>query len=585
MPTPKVTDPLSLIDYVAGQTPLGKAVKTGKGLKKASEKLDDIFMRENDLTRINDWVESTKDMGTKEAFADVVKNTPLIKKHSIKYLKDNNLVDKNNNVTLYRYLNLAESNKLKPDVGLTSTTLNPAHAQKQALSRAEINVGKIKPGEKADIFDSMDPISLQSKYETKKLIRQPVVLEYKIPVEKVDAYIPAIYRNLDTATQKDWMFKHAETNWSNLVDDLVDDGYDYYDAEDEVANSYTVTSDFDNFAYTAFDESEIITDLTNIKPTNMFVDKKAIDTIAKLADETTKKLAKGGPTVIDELPVINPVDDVGSITPISPFEMNETFGGPLYQMLNPGAQQLVDKLGLRGKGLAGFAAEAIGPGKFTKITGLKIKPAIANKIESLINKAKKSFANSRRESRNITNDGNIAAKKSEEFAKEGDKYSQDVTDLFAKDPQNIVYVANKYPELVKNNTVLKTIIPKIPKKPFDEATKLNILNQYKPNNFTDVGKIEFLDSIKPKSVFGPTIISVRSKVIPKNSKDYEYFTYNPDTYESYRIGAKFDNVEQAILYNKGQKNVLESGMRLQVRKGNPKNIEKTKLLYEDISGT
>ena len=320
LPTPKVTDPLSLIDYVAGQTPLGKAVKTGKGLKKASEKLDDIFMRENDLTRINDWVESTKDMGTKEAFADVVKNTPLIKKHSIKYLKDNNLVDKNNNVTLYRYLNLAESNKLKPDVGLTSTTLNPAHAQKQALSRAEINVGKIKPGEKADIFDSMDPISLQSKYETKKLIRQPVVLEYKIPVEKVDAYIPAIYRNLDTATQQDWMFKHAETNWSNLVDDLVDDGYDYYDAVDEVANSYTVTSDFDNFAYTAFDESEIITDLTNIKPTNMFVDKKAIDTIAKLADETTKKLAKGGPTVIDELPVINPVDDVGSITPISPFE-------------------------------------------------------------------------------------------------------------------------------------------------------------------------------------------------------------------------------------------------------------------------
>lgn len=33
-------------------------------------------------------------------------------------------------------------------------------------------------------------------------------------------------------------------------------------------------------------------------------------------------------------------------------------------MLNPTAQQLVDKLGLRGKGLAGFAAEAVGPGKF-----------------------------------------------------------------------------------------------------------------------------------------------------------------------------------------------------------------------------
>ena len=55
--------------------------------------------------------------------------------------------------------------------------------------------------------------------------------------------------------------------------------------------------------------------------------------------------------------------DVGSITPISPFEMTETFGGPLYQMLNPGAQQLVDRFGLRGQGLAGAAAMAFGPKK------------------------------------------------------------------------------------------------------------------------------------------------------------------------------------------------------------------------------
>ena len=47
--------------------------------------------------------------------------------------------------------------------------------------------------------------------------------------------------------------------------------------------------------------------------------------------------------------------------------MTEAFGGPLYQMLNPGAQQLVDRLGLRGKGLAGFAAEAISPARKIKI--------------------------------------------------------------------------------------------------------------------------------------------------------------------------------------------------------------------------
>ena len=47
--------------------------------------------------------------------------------------------------------------------------------------------------------------------------------------------------------------------------------------------------------------------------------------------------------------------------------MTEAFGGPFYQMLNPGAQQLVDKLGLRGQGLKGLAAEAIGPGRKIKI--------------------------------------------------------------------------------------------------------------------------------------------------------------------------------------------------------------------------
>ena len=81
-----------------------------------------------------------------------------------------------------------------------------------------------------------------------------------------------------------------------------------------------------------------------------------------------KSLAKGGPTVIDGLPIINPVADVGSITPISPFEMDEAFGGPLYQMLNPTAQQFVDKMGMRGGGLGGLAAEIIGPGGKIKLS-------------------------------------------------------------------------------------------------------------------------------------------------------------------------------------------------------------------------
>ena len=294
-----------MIDYVVGTTPPGKAikavkaVKAGKARKKSSERIEDIYLDEWEVEHVNSWVESTRDIGTKENLADVLKSNPLIKKHSIKYLRDNDLIDKDNNVTLYRYLNIAESNKLKPDKGLTSTTLNPDHAKKMAIKQAEVTGGVLKPGQKADFFDSLDPFTAAGKYETKTLVRQPVVLEYKIPVEKVDAYMPALYRNLDENSKRGWRRFQADANYSHLMDDMVDDGYEYYDALDEVAESYTVTSDFDGFEYTAFDESEIIADLTNIKPSNMFVDKKAIDTIADLSTKAYRKLATGGAVDIE----------------------------------------------------------------------------------------------------------------------------------------------------------------------------------------------------------------------------------------------------------------------------------------------
>ena len=66
--------------------------------------------------------------------------------------------------------------------------------------------------------------------------------------------------------------------------------------------------------------------------------------------------------------------------------MTEAFGGSLYQMLNPGAQQLVDKLGLRGQGLSGIMAETFGPGgkiKLSKAALKKIKPLIQERKKEL----------------------------------------------------------------------------------------------------------------------------------------------------------------------------------------------------------
>ena len=368
--------------------------------------MQDIELNVDELDNINDWVKSTKEINTKQNFAGVVKDNPLIKKHSIKYLKDNNLVDKDNNVTLYRYLNIAESNKLKPDVGLTRTTLDPFHAKRMAIQQSEVTGSVLKPGQTASFFDSLDPLTAAGKYETKTLVRQPVVLEYKIPVEKVDAYMPAVYDNLDNFSRRSWNSSHAENTYSNLIDDLVDDGYDYADALDEVADSYSVTSDFDNFEYTALDESEIVADLTNIKPTNMFVDKKAIDKIGESIAKTTKKFARGGPSVM-------PPNSVAE--PILPTEMRSAFGGSFYQMLNPSTQQIVDNLGLRGQGIGGLASMVVGPAK------LKAPATIVKRVDRLIKKFRRQRANYERELANVPVDGVAAQRAADKYLKSAQK--------------------------------------------------------------------------------------------------------------------------------------------------------------------
>ena len=368
--------------------------------------MQDIELNVDELDNINDWVKSTKEINTKQNFAGVVKDNPLIKKHSIKYLKDNNLVDKDNNVTLYRYLNIAESNKLKPDVGLTSTTLDPFHAKRMAIQQSEVTGSVLKPGQTASFFDSLDPLTAAGKYETKTLVRQPVVLEYKIPVEKVDAYMPAVYDNLDNFSRRSWNSSHAENTYSNLIDDLVDDGYDYADALDEVADSYSVTSDFDNFEYTALDESEIVADLTNIKPTNMFVDKKAIDKIGESIAKTTKKFARGGPSVM-------PPNSVAE--PILPTEMRSAFGGSFYQMLNPSTQQIVDNLGLRGQGTGGLASMVVGPAK------IKAPVTIVKRVDRLIKKFRRQRANYERELANVPVDGVAAQRAADKYLKSAQK--------------------------------------------------------------------------------------------------------------------------------------------------------------------
>ena len=300
LPTPKVTDPLSLVDYVTSSSAPVVAGKTAvKGLSK-------IDLDAEDLEELVEWVKSNRDKFQKDRVADILKRDTKgpgkdIKNVTQKYLKENNLVDKNGNVHLYRYLNIAESNKLKPDEGLSSLTLNPEHAKMMAYKQANVTGRKLKEGEKGSVFDDMDPTAA-SKYETVTMYRKPVVLEYKVPAEKIQAYLPAVFNSIDESGVgfNNLARMNVENSYSHLIDDLVDEGYDFYDAADELKGQYGLDDIYDSFDM-ANKESEALVDLTNIKPKNIYMDNLEIEQIANNPLIEKLEFYAGGPVSIDNM--------------------------------------------------------------------------------------------------------------------------------------------------------------------------------------------------------------------------------------------------------------------------------------------
>ena len=320
LPTPKVTDPLSLVDYVTSSSaPVVAGKITVKGLGK-------IDLDAEDLEELVEWVKSSRAKFQKDRVEDILKRDTKgpgkdIKNVTQNYLKENNLVDRNGNVHLYRYLNIAESNKLKPDEGLSSLTLNPEHAKMMAYKQANVTGRKLKEGEKGGVFDDMDPTAA-SKYETVTMYRKPVVLEYQVPAEKIQAYLPAVFNSIDKsgAGFNNLARMNVENSYSHLIDDLVDEGYDFYDAADELKGQYGLDDIYDSFDM-ANKESEALVDLTNIKPKNIYMDSLEIEQISNNPLIEKLEFYAGGPVGIQEslnelnktiLP--NP-PDVGSIKP------------------------------------------------------------------------------------------------------------------------------------------------------------------------------------------------------------------------------------------------------------------------------
>jgi hypothetical protein len=156
------------------------------------------------------------------------------------------------------------------------------------------------------------------------------------------------------------------------------------------------------------------------------------------------------------LNLLTQIQPVSKIEPISPVEMRTAFGGPLYQMLNPGTRQIVDNLGLRGQGVGGLAAMTFGPGK------AKAPATIMKRVDKLIKKYKRQQNNYERELGNIPYDG-LAAERAAQ--KEFQRLMKTRTEL------EMVLDRNRGFGLLKYTNDALSSKPKVPSKMYMTAPK------------------------------------------------------------------------------------------------------------------
>jgi hypothetical protein len=277
-----------------------KSQREGKELPKFltdETKKDQFFatksnVNDDEFEVFAEWIESSKDQSIKNRVADVIKANKersfgyrgieggygRIDDISRKHLFQNNLVDADGNVTLYRAINLGENKSLALDKGLVSTTIDPKYVANLAKQESE-KVNYVIPENmknKVDIFDT--PLDLAMKgieLEKQIMTRTPMIVQYKVPVNKVEAYLPAILNKMDDSALKSVVSRRAYRDHGDEIaerqDALRAEGYDdVYGIDDEVAHEYGIKDEIYDTLYNADLESEVILDATDLSPSGVF---------------------------------------------------------------------------------------------------------------------------------------------------------------------------------------------------------------------------------------------------------------------------------------------------------------------------
>ncbi len=300
---PKYLSPRSQAEYNKLESrAFEKSQREGKPMSKIftdETKKDQFFARKSNVTDdefevFAEWIESSKDQNIKNQVADVIKANKekslgfgmrgfesgfgRIDDISQKHLFQNNLVDADGNVTLYRAINLGENQSLVPDTGLVSTTIDPKYVTNLAKQESE-KVAYVIPENmksKVDIFDT--PLDLAMKgieRERQVMTRTPMIVQYKVPVNKVEAYLPAILNKMDDAEMNSVASRRAYRDYGDEIAERQDahraEGYeDVYGIDDEVIHEYGIKEDILDTLYNADLESEVILNATDLKPSGVF---------------------------------------------------------------------------------------------------------------------------------------------------------------------------------------------------------------------------------------------------------------------------------------------------------------------------
>ena len=300
---PKYLSPRSQAEYNKLESrAFEKSQREGKPMPKIftdETKKDQFFATKSNVTDdefevFAEWIESSKDQNIKNQVADVIKANKerslgfgmrgfesgfgRIDDISQKHLFQNNLVDADGNVTLYRAINLGENQSLVPDTGLVSTTIDPKYVTDLAKQESE-KVAYVIPENmksKVDIFDTPLDLAMKGIEREKQVMkRTPMIVQYKVPVNKVEAYLPAILNKMDDFEINSVASKRAYRDYGDEIAKREDahraEGYEeVYGIDDEVIHEYGIKEDILDTLYNADLESEVILNATDLKPSKVF---------------------------------------------------------------------------------------------------------------------------------------------------------------------------------------------------------------------------------------------------------------------------------------------------------------------------